>query len=208
MSSILPITSRQINKLVATVAVFVVLSFLGWIMDTPEQSAPSVAPQAVAGERVTSTPAVVTVVVTTTNAVVTKVVDGDTLEARMDGSEETVKVRLLGVNTPETVDPRRPVECFGKEASAYAKSLLTDKRIRLEADPQADDLDKYQRLLRNVILEDGTDFNAALVREGYAYAYLSFPQNKQRKAELRRLEAAAKEGKRGLWNPETCAGAK
>ncbi len=138
-----------------------------------------------------------------TNALVIRAVDGDTLHVRLDDETEA-SVRLLGVNTPETVDPRRPVECFGKEASAFTKSMTDGKRIRLEADPQADEVDKYGRLLRNVFLEDGTDFNAALVREGYAYAYVDFPQEKTRKAELKRLEEDARDHGRGLWAEGVC----
>lgn len=140
-----------------------------------------------------------------TNALVVRVVDGDTLVAKLDAEPgKEYKIRLLGVNTPETVDPRRTVQCYGKQASDFSKHTLSDKRIRLDADPQADERDKYDRLLRNVILEDGTDFNAKLVSEGYAYAYLSFPLNPTRKAELRRLETEAKNAKRGLWGEETC----
>jgi micrococcal nuclease len=138
-----------------------------------------------------------------TNAVVTKAVDGDTLHVELDNGEKAT-IRLLGVNTPETVDPRRPVECFGKEASAFTKTLTDGKRVRLEADPQADEVDKYGRLLRNVYLEDGADLNAALVREGYAYAYVDFPQEKARKAELKRLEREAREQGRGLWAEGIC----
>lgn len=138
-----------------------------------------------------------------TNALVTKAVDGDTLHVRLDDDTEAT-VRLLGVNTPETVDPRRPVECFGKEASAFTKAMTDGKRVRLEADPQADEVDKYGRLLRNIFLEDGTDMNAALVKEGYAYAYVDFPQDKTRKAELMRLEEEARDQKRGLWADGVC----
>lgn len=143
-----------------------------------------------------------------TNATVIHVADGDTLEAQMDGASSTIKVRFLGVNTPETVDPRRAVECFGKEASAFTKQLLEGKRVLLKEDPQADNIDKYGRSLRNIFLEDGTDVNALLVRDGYAYAYVSFPQDKRRKAELKRLQEEAKLAKRGLWNPSTCDGMK
>jgi micrococcal nuclease len=138
-----------------------------------------------------------------TNALVTKSVDGDTFHVLLDNGEEAT-VRFLGVNTPETVDPRRTVECFGKEASNFTKSYTGGKRIRLEADPQADEVDKYGRLLRNVFLEDGTDLNATLVKEGYAYAYVDFPQNKVRKAELLRLEEEARDQKRGLWADGVC----
>jgi micrococcal nuclease len=143
--------------------------------------------------------------VTSTNALAIRAVDGDTIEVQLDGSVDKVKVRLLGVDTPESVDPRRPVECFGKEASKFTASLVDGKRIRLVADPKADEVDKYGRLLRNVILADGKDLNATLISEGYANAYLSFPLDKIRKAQLTVLEREAKEAQRGLWNPETCS---
>ncbi len=142
----------------------------------------------------------------TTNALVTRVVDGDTIEALVDGEQTVSKIRFLGVNTPESVDPRQPVQCFGKEASAYAKDLLQNKRVFLAEDPQADDRDKYGRLLRAVVLEDGTDMSATLIQQGYAHAYLSFPLNARRKAQLRLLEEEAKTEERGLWNPQTCNG--
>lgn len=145
---------------------------------------------------------------TTTNALVARVVDGDTIEALLDGASTTVRVRLLGINTPESVDPRRLVECFGKESSRFLKEMIEGKRVRLEEDLQADERDKYGRLLRNVVSEDGTDVNARLVSEGYAHAYLSFPLNKQRKNQLGRLQEEAKEGEKGLWSLETCDGMK
>jgi len=144
--------------------------------------------------------------VSTTNAFVSRVVDGDTLIAILDSEPgKEYRVRLLGINTPETVDPRKPVECFGKHASAFTKKLLTGKRVSLAADPQADEMDKYGRLLRNVYLEDGTDVNALLVKEGYAQAYLSFPLDKDRKTQLRQLEQEAKDNERGLWALGICA---
>jgi len=140
-----------------------------------------------------------------TNASVVKVTDGDTIEVKLDAEPgKDFKIRLLGVNTPETVDPRRPVQCFGKEASDFTKHMLSGKRIRLDPDPQADERDKYDRLLRNVVLDDGTDFNARLVSDGYAYAYLDFPLNPARKTLLRTLERQAKEAGKGLWAPGAC----
>lgn len=147
-------------------------------------------------------------ITTSTNAFVLETVDGDTIKVQMDGEKNSITIRLLGVNTPETVDPRRPVQCFGKEASAYASRILTGKRVRLEGDPEADEVDPYGRVLRNVILEDETDFNAQLIREGYAYAYVSFPMNKKRKSQLRYFQEEAKRLEIGLWNPKTCAGKK
>jgi micrococcal nuclease len=138
-----------------------------------------------------------------TNATIVHVVDGDTFDAELDDVGK-VRIRMLGVNTPETVDPRKAVECFGKDASSFSKSVLIEgSRIRLDEDAQADERDKYGRLLRNVVLADGTDFNAKLVAEGYAYAYTSFPLAPERKVELTRLQQEAKEAKRGLWG-STC----
>jgi len=143
---------------------------------------------------------------TNTNAFIVHAVDGDTLLARLDAEPGDVRIRLLGINTPETVDPRKPVECFGKEASAIMHNLVDGKRVLLVADVQADERDKYDRLLRNVHLDDGTDVNAMMVRDGYAYAYLSFPLNPLRKRELKKMQEDAKLSGRGLWNPNTCNG--
>jgi micrococcal nuclease len=146
------------------------------------------------------------VVATSTNAFVVRAVDGDTLLVKVDGESQEQRVRMLGINTPETVDPRKAVQCFGKDASKHMHALVDGKRIRLEADPLADERDKYGRLLRNVFLADGTDVNAMMVRDGYAYAYLSFPLNPLRRRALKKLEEDAKLAQRGLWNPNTCNG--
>ena len=137
------------------------------------------------------------------NAEVTRVVDGDTLVALLDNGE-TWTVRLLGIDTPETVDPRKAVECFGKEASQTLTDLVDGTRVYLEADMEADEKDRYGRLLRNVYLSDGTDVNALLVANGYAHALTSFPLNAERKVELRALESEAREAERGLWALDAC----
>ncbi len=140
------------------------------------------------------------------NAVVTRVVDGDTADVLIDGTSSTTRIRLLGINTPESVDPRRPVQCFGKEASMALKELIQGERVALMEDPQADDRDRYGRWLRTIVLEDGTDANATMIIQGYAHAYLDFPLSKARKAQLRALQAQAEAAKTGLWNEATCAG--
>ena len=126
---------------------------------------------------------------------VAKVVDGDTINVTMGTGKETV--RLLGIDTPETHDPRKPVQCFGQRASDYTKSLLEGKDVRLEPDPTDSDRDKYHRLLRYVYLPDGTLINAKLVSEGYAFAYVIFPLTKL--DEFRALETDASQHNRGLW---------
>ncbi|MFH1704761.1 MAG: thermonuclease family protein [Patescibacteria group bacterium] len=147
--------------------------------------------------------------VTSTNAEIVRVIDGDTFVAKLDNEEAEWTVRMLGIDTPETVDPRKPVQCFGKEASDRLKELLPEgSRVLLVADSAADERDKYGRLLRNVFLSDGTDVNAAMVEDGYAHAYLSFPLNQERKNELRELEKEADFLEKGLWSPDTCGGGK
>jgi micrococcal nuclease len=127
------------------------------------------------------------------------VVDGDTikvsLQARPKGLAERETIRLIGVDTPETVDPRRPVQAFGREASAYTKHRLLNRDVLLAFD--WDLRDKYDRLLAYVWLPREGCFNAELVREGYGHAYLSFAF--QFSDEFRGLEREAKTGRRGLW---------
>jgi len=134
---------------------------------------------------------------------VTWVTDGDTIKVQMGGERE--RVRLLGINTPETVDPRRPVQCFGREASARMKALVEGRKVHLATDPAEDRYDRHGRLLAYVWLPDGTFVNLEMVRGGYAneadygteYAYRSIFR-----AAAREAEAAG----RGLWAPDTCAG--
>jgi micrococcal nuclease len=123
---------------------------------------------------------------------VERVVDGDTVV--LDGGE---KVRLLGIDTPETVDPRRPVERFGKEASVFARSLLQGRRVRVETDVEP--RDRYGRTLAYLYLEDGTFVNLRLVEEGYASAS-RHPPNVRHAGLLRDAEKRAREMGRGLWS--------
>lgn len=125
-----------------------------------------------------------------------RVVDGDTIETLIAGKVE--RLRLIGINTPETVDPRKLVECFGREASDKAKSILTGKKVSLENDLTQGERDKYNRLLRYIFLEDGTNFNLLMIREGYAYEdTYDLPYKYQ--SEFKQAEKEAKENKMGLW---------
>lgn len=126
---------------------------------------------------------------------VTEVSDGDTIKVNIAGVKETV--RLIGIDTPETKDPRKPVQCFGRAASDEAKRMLNGKLVRLEGDPGSGDRDKYQRLLRFAYLEDGTFFNQYMVEQGFAFAYTIFPNGKLE--QFRGWERQAREAKRGLW---------
>ena len=100
---------------------------------------------------------------------ISKVVDGDTID--ISQGEDVIRVRLIGINSPESVDPRRPVECYGKEASQRAKELLSGKSVTIELDPSQGKYDKYGRLLAYAYLPDGTSFNQEMINEGYAYEY-------------------------------------
>jgi len=125
--------------------------------------------------------------------VVERVVDGDTVIVRADGG--VLRVRLLGIDTPETVDPDRPVGCFGPEASAYTKHLLTGRSVTLVYDRELHD--RYGRLLAYVYLR-GRFVNASLIELGYART-LSVPPNTAHAAELASLERRAALDGRGLW---------
>ncbi len=122
--------------------------------------------------------------------VVTRVIDGDTVELA-DGSH----VRYLGVDTPETVHPDKPVECYGPEATQANRKLVEGKRVRLARDTT--DADKYGRLLRFVYV-DGVDVSATLIEGGFGYVYSVLPDVKHLEA-YARLEQNARDHARGLW---------
>ena len=135
--------------------------------------------------------------------VVTNVVDGDTLVVKVEG--ESRRVRLIGVDTPETVHPRKPVQYYGREASAFTKQTLLGRRVWLEYDVAP--LDRYQRHLAYVWVERPARdeeavrrrmFNAKLLLEGYGRAMTIQPNS--RYADLfARLQAEARKAGRGLW---------
>lgn len=125
--------------------------------------------------------------------IVTRVVDGDTVVATLEGN--IYRVRLIGVDTPESVAPGRPVERFGKEAAAFTRRALEGKVVFLAFDWEL--FDRYGRLLAYIYLSDGKCFNAELIRSGYAHAYTRYPF--QFLEEFRELEKEARKYKRGLW---------
>ena len=137
-------------------------------------------------------------------AVVVNVVDGDTIDVLLGGEER--RVRYIGVDTPETVDPRRPAGCFGAEASARNRELVEGKAVGMERD--VSEADAFGRLLRYVWL-DGRMVNARLVEEGYATAS-TYPPDVKYAALFASLQAEAREARRGFWGacvtPEAQAG--
>jgi micrococcal nuclease len=134
-----------------------------------------------------------------TPAKVTRVVDGDTIRVEVDGQE--FRVRYIGIDAPETVDPRRPVQCFGREASEHNRQLVEGTVVGLEKD--VSETDDFDRLLRYVWVGD-TMVNAALVKEGYALA-ATFPPDVRYADLFGSLQAQARESRRGFWG-DVCAG--
>ncbi|MBR3052151.1 thermonuclease family protein [Candidatus Saccharibacteria bacterium] len=133
---------------------------------------------------------------------VLSVTDGDTI--RIDYNGTSTPVRLIGVDTPETVDQRTTVQCFGQEASNYLKATLTGKKVSLEADPTQSDRDKYDRLLRYVYLDD-EDIGLRIIANGYGHEYTyNVPYQKQ--TEYKAAERTADAQNLGLWSPSTCNG--
>ena len=136
------------------------------------------------------------------DGVVVSVIDGDTIKVRLDGSS-TERVRLIGIDTPETKDPRTVVECFGAEASVQtAKLLPPGTKVRLETDVER--RDKYSRLLAYVWRTDDALFvNEALVKGGWAGAY-RYPPNVKYADRFSSEASAAREAGLGLWG--ACGG--
>jgi endonuclease YncB( thermonuclease family) len=121
-------------------------------------------------------------------------VDGDTVIITMNGVSE--KVRFIGIDTPETHKENTPVQCYGPAAAAYTKQRIGTTRIRLVADELTTNRDRYDRLLRYVILQDGTNLNMELVQKGYAFAYaFPFAQSKAFNQAMSQAQAQ----KAGLW---------
>ena len=123
----------------------------------------------------------------------TRVIDGDTIIVKYN--EKTDKIRLIGVDTPETVHPNKQIEYFGKEASEFTKRMVEGKPIRLEFDWQ--ERDKYGRSLAYVFLQDGTFLNREIIKRGYGHAYTKFPFKYL--DDFRKCEEEARTNSRGLW---------
>jgi micrococcal nuclease len=132
---------------------------------------------------------------------VTSVVDGDTLKLDINGTTETI--RLIGIDTPETVHPSQPVECMGIEASNEAKRLLTGQTVRFESDNTQDTRDRYGRLLGYVFLPNGDNYGEVMLRSGYANEYTYSSAYKYQSA-FKSAEQTARNNKAGLWADGAC----
>ncbi|HSX44111.1 MAG TPA: thermonuclease family protein [Candidatus Saccharimonadales bacterium] len=127
---------------------------------------------------------------------VVEFVDGDTIVVDMNGKNE--KLRFIGVDTPETHDPRKAVQCFGMAAAGFTKQFIGANNVRLEADPLNTNRDRYGRLLRYIYLPNGTLVNAEIIKQGYGFAYTGFPFTKS--DEFLNYQKEAREANRGLWS--------
>lgn len=127
-----------------------------------------------------------------------RVVDGDTLVVFIDGQKE--RVRMIGVNAPESTTEHRNIECFGKNSSRYLKEILSEeKNIFLEFDPVSGKYDKHGRILAHVFLADGTNLNQKMIADGFAYEYTYRGQDYLYKSDYKNSEDVAQEGFLGLW---------
>lgn len=136
------------------------------------------------------------------SAQVIRVIDGDTLRVQVAGQEETV--RLVGIDTPETVDPRREVECFGQEATQAMTSLVSGQSVRLERDVTQQNRDRYGRLLRFVFLSDGRDVGLELISAGAAQESLYSDTAHAYHDLYVQAQQDAQSNERGLWAADAC----
>lgn len=190
MSTKLPLSNRQIKSLI--IALIIALTGgVTFVSNTPKL------------KQTKSSNTIPTIEMGKSYEVV-KVVDGDTFNVKVDN--QTVKVRMLGIDTPETVDPRKTVQCFGIEASNKVKELLSKRIVTLETDSTQGITDKYDRLLAYVYRDDGLPINEYLLENGYAHEYTyNIPYIKQDK--FKQLARSAKENRLGLWG-DLCNGLK
>lgn len=153
---------------------------------------------AVAAQLISMTPAAAEPVNAT--AVVLRVVDGDTIDIR-DDVRRRLRVRVLGIDTPETKKPGYTVGCWGPEATEFARANLLGQRVALELDPTQDRTDRYGRTLAYLIRADGWNYSVEAARAGTAKAYVYGGKPVSRYAEIAAAEQEARDARRGLWGP-------
>jgi micrococcal nuclease len=135
-----------------------------------------------------------------TTAVVLKIVDGDTIDIR-DDNRGRLRVRLLGIDTPETKKPDFTVGCWGPEATEFAKETMLGQRVALQTDPTQDMTDRYGRTLAYLVRADGWDYSIESVRAGVARSYVYHHNPVSRYDAIEAAEAEARSALRGLWGP-------
>jgi micrococcal nuclease len=169
---------------IRSLIVAIVVTLAGLVLASPAQAYPTM-PQGIQGPYT-----------------VIKVVDGDTIWVDNNGKRQ--KIRMIGLDTPESVDPRKPVQCFALEASAQAKTILGGQSVYLETDPSQDSVDRYGRTLAYVWTASGRLFSLDMIADGYAFEYTyDLPYRYQQ--DFKAAENDARTQERGLWSPNTCA---
>ncbi len=133
---------------------------------------------------------------------VIKVIDGDTVQVMVGDKKETV--RMIGIDAPEITTTQKSTECFSERSKEKVEKLLTNKVVSLEADSTQSNRDQYNRLLRYIFLEDGTNLNKLLIEQGFARQY-TYRSSYKYKKEFVKAEQEAKLNKRGLWASDACA---
>lgn len=135
-----------------------------------------------------------------TTAVVLKVVDGDTIDIR-DDNRGRLRVRLLGIDAPETRKPGYTVGCWGPEATEFAKSTMMGQRVALVTDSTQDRTDRYGRTLAYLVRADGWDYSVEAARAGTAHSYIYGGHPVSRYDVIEAAEREARDALRGLWGP-------
>jgi micrococcal nuclease len=133
-------------------------------------------------------------------AVVLKVVDGDTIDVR-DDVRGRLRIRVLGIDTPETKKPGYTVGCFGPEATAFAKANLLGQQVAVQTDPTQDSTDRYGRTLAYLVRADGWDYSVEAARAGTAHSYIYNDDPVSRYPAIAAAEQEARGAARGLWGP-------
>jgi micrococcal nuclease len=134
------------------------------------------------------------------SAVVLKVVDGDTIDI-LDDNRGRLRIRALGIDTPETKKPGYTVGCWGPEATEFARQTLVGQRVSVVYDPTQGLHDRYGRTLAYLVKGDGWDYSVEAARAGTAHSYVYDDTPVQRYPAIARAELEAKTALRGLWGP-------
>lgn len=135
---------------------------------------------------------------TATTALVLKIVDGDTIDIR-DENRGRLRVRILGIDTPETQKPGFTVGCWGPEATEFAKATMLGQRVALVTDPTQDATDRYGRTLAYLVRADGWDYSVEAARAGTAQSYVYANHPVSRYDAIAAAETEARDARRGLW---------
>jgi micrococcal nuclease len=145
-------------------------------------------------------PPTATADIVTTTADVLRVVDGDTIDIR-DDVRGRLRVRVLGIDTPETKKPGFDVACWGPEATEFARSTMLGQRVALQPDPTQDRTDRYGRTLGYLVRADGFDYSIEAARAGTAKSYVYGGSPVSRSDAIEAAETEARAAMRGLWGP-------